>query len=51
MIFKTKAFNSLSSSHLFLGDGRESDGVLVVLAQVEVAREPRLDAAVLADLM
>mmetsp|Transcript_16554 Transcript_16554/g.32656 ORF Transcript_16554/g.32656 Transcript_16554/m.32656 type:complete len:381 (+) Transcript_16554:1173-2315(+) len=30
-------------------DGGEGDGVLVVLAEVEVAREPRLDAAVLAD--
>mmetsp|Transcript_12356 Transcript_12356/g.35843 ORF Transcript_12356/g.35843 Transcript_12356/m.35843 type:complete len:676 (-) Transcript_12356:268-2295(-) len=31
-----------------LGDGGEGDGILVVLPQVEVAREPALDAAVLA---
>lgn len=36
--------------YLFLGNGGEGDGVLVVLAQVEVPRKPRLDAAVLADL-
>mmetsp|Transcript_24257 Transcript_24257/g.55801 ORF Transcript_24257/g.55801 Transcript_24257/m.55801 type:complete len:245 (-) Transcript_24257:525-1259(-) len=34
---------------LLARDCRESDGVLVILAEVEVAREPGLDAAVLAD--